>query len=232
MASGGTTTRKSHKKQRQHRELSASTKKALLAGGIGLVVLVGAVLAFDMLTAPPEPDLQMATAEEVSGFLGHRRGFARLSLEEREAFLGEVAQRCDTPERIQALSLALSHLSYEERQQFLDATFEITKDKFLKAAEQYTRTPKAQKRQFADHSLKQLQTLQQKLCGTPPVGGPPREGSLASAFQDHFPDKSEAWIKMVVARTTPAERALAKPFIDDMVERAERTQLNRREQVR
>ncbi len=221
-------------------ELSDRTKKILIITTASIVVIIGGIWAFDVLVAPAKPDLAVAKETQVAEYLGHPKGFARLPVEQREQFLVDVIQRCDTPERVEAMSRAMRQMSFGERQQFLDATFEIGKDKFVKASEDYLKTPKAERQRYVDGVLANFDRMRQQLAGPAPAqttarrggGGPGpagaagapgpvavNRGELASPFKDHIPQKSDAFTKMIVDRTTPSERAKAKPLVDDIAQR-------------
>jgi hypothetical protein len=231
MASNTRTGKDSRRGRGARWELSPGTKKALIAGVVGVLVLVLGVWAFEVLTAPPKPDLKVAKIDQVIEFLGHPRGFARMPVEKREQFLVDVAQAYSTPQRFEEMSHALAQMSFVERQQFVDGVFEIGKVKFVKASEEYARTPKKDRAQFVDHVIRDMERLRASLTATPGGGDRPRVagggggpqmasvGSLASVFKEHVPTKSDAWAKAIVDRTTPAERQKAKPLADDVAKR-------------
>lgn len=229
MASSRATARGSQKARGPQWEISPSTKKAVIAGAAGVVVLVAGIWAFQVLTAPPKPDLKVAKVDKVCEFLGHPRGLARMPVEQREQFLVEVVQTYNTPERFDEMATALRQMSFTERQQLLDATFEIGKVKFVKAADEYAKTPKQDRAQFVDKVVRDFDNLRVRLGGGPIAGGaaavnaagvkPGPNSNLGGIFKDHIPTKSDAWAKMAVDRTTPGERAKMKPLADDLAQR-------------
>lgn len=220
-------------------ELSDRTKRTLIIGSVGVIVLIVGVWAVDVLIAPAKPDLQVATPQQVAEFLGHPRGFSRLPIAKREQFLVECVQRYNTPELVESMSRELSRMSYTQRQQFLDGVFEVGKENFVKAAEEYKRTPKTQKKEFVDKVIRSVDGLRRRILS--PAGGaaggggggggggplaagagpaPPRP-NLVSPFKDHMPQKSDQWTKMIIDRTTPSERNAIKPLADDVSLRME-----------
>ncbi|MGB9623324.1 MAG: hypothetical protein ACPMAQ_00540 [Phycisphaerae bacterium] len=213
-------------------ELSPNTRKALLIGTAGLVVVVLGVWAFQVLVAPAKPDLKVATVKQVCEYLGHPRGFASLPVDRREEFLADVVRTYSAPERFEDMSRALAQMSFIERQQLVDAVFEIGKDKFVKASQEYVRTPKKDRPAFVDKVIRDMESFRAGLVGTPTAGARSAHGggggagpqagpvnSLANVFKDHVPTKSDAWAKMLVDRTSPSERQQAKPLADDLAQR-------------
>lgn len=237
MATGRMMAGRQARRGRSKWEVSDRTKKVLIIGASGLLVLIGAWWAVDILVAPAKPDVAVAPVEQVAEFLGNPRGFARMPIERREQFLVDVVQSCNTPERVQSMSKALSQMSFTERQQFLDGTFEIVKDKFVRASDEYVRTPRAKRGQYVNQVIKNFEGLRTRLAGPAPAAAAPRGtaghagpaartdgpvATLASPFQDHIPQKSDALTKMVVDRTTPSERAKVKPLADDILQELDR----------
>jgi hypothetical protein len=229
-------TRDKAKKRQPQWELSERTKKALIIGVVGVVVLIGGVWAFNHLIAPAKPDLKVASAEKVADYLAHPLGFSNLPIPKREEFLVQVVQTYNTPERVESMNRALTRMSFTGRQQFLDSVFECGKADVLKAADEYQKTPKEKRQQFVDKVIRDFDALRTRLGGAPSggggtggaAGGPIPQANLASPFKDHIPTKSDAWAKAVVDRTNPAERAKAKPFMDDLGQRVEQLRSNAR----
>jgi len=207
----------SRRKTRSHRELSPGTKKALIAGAACVVILIAGLWAFDALTIPKPPDLKTATPDQQAEFLASR-GYSRMSIPEREEYLGRVVEYyTQTPERTEALNRAFERLSFSEQQRFIDATFDVAKDKVLKASDEYLRTPPAARAQFTARAMQNLEAFRRRLGAAETPDG----NNLATPFKNHIPQRSEAWTRAIVDRTNPAERAKAKPFIDDLARQYE-----------
>lgn len=230
MASNKQTAKSAQRNREPRRELSPGTKKALIIGVAGVVVLVGGIWAFEVLTAPAKPDIQTAKVPEITQFLGHPRGLARMPVAQREEFLVAVVQKYSEPNRVEEMSRALREMAPGERETLMDATFEIGKDKFVKAAEEYVQLPKKDRPAFLDKVIHDVENLRQRLGGAPAGGGgvgpagvarPGPVNNLVSPFKEHIPTKSDAMAKMIVDRTTPSERAKAKPLMDDLAQRSD-----------
>lgn len=199
---------------RAERELSPRTKMALMVGTAGVVLLIGGFYAIEFLTAPPKPDLNTAPPAKVAEYLGHARGFASLSIPEREKFVINVLQNYKDEEKVRQLSQQLRQLSGSEQQQFLDATFDIGKKRLVEASDEYARVAQNRKKEFLGKVVADFDTLRVTLGGQD-FNNP---NNLTTPFKEHVPTKSDQWTKLILERTTPAERAKAQPLIDDLSE--------------
>jgi hypothetical protein len=215
-----TVKRRSRTDRRKGIQLSDSQKTALVVAIAAVVLLAGGYWVFDMLMAPAKPDAAVASTDQIADYLGHRRGFERLSVDNREKYLVEIIRACDTPEKVAEMSRALDRLPPSDKQRFLDATFEIGKERFMVAAKEYTKLPQKKRRHFVDDVIDNFDNFAQRIAtnGTGPTGF---QNSLASPFKNHIPDRSDEWHKMIIARTTPSERAKAKPLADALMERVD-----------
>jgi len=210
---------------RRRWELSRRGRIVLGSAVGGTVLLIGAYMLVDYLMVKPPPEIQAATPQQIAEYLGDSRGLARLSLPKREEYLVHVVETYNSdPVRCEQLSRALGQLSYEQQQQFLDAVFEIGKDKVMKAAAEYKRTPPVRRRRFVDDVIRNVDAFRNSLAGPAraqagPGGGAAPVPTLVSPFEKHIPKKSDQWTKMIVSRTSPAERAQAKDLVDDLAAR-------------
>lgn len=214
--------RTSGRRSGARRQMSQRTRNTLVIAVVGVIVVAAGVWVFDALTAPKKPDLTVANPQQITEYLVHPRGFSRLSVPDRKQYLEQIGQYCAQPERFEAMQSALNRLSPGERQVFADATFEVAKEEFISASDDYARTPTQQRKAFVDQVITRMDGIKATLRG----GAPPGSPSLADTFKQDTPAKSDAWLKQIVARTSPAERTKAKPLMDDMVKRYEEFKQN------
>lgn len=181
--------------------------KLLWGSGIAIVSVVfviGAWFLFDTLVAPPIPDLETAEPEEVADFLVDRRGWRKLSVPERKQWLIRLVQTHQEQRRADALESAIRRRPLSDRQVFVDGFFEVAMPEVMAKARQFNKLPARQRGQF----------LQDQLTGF--NGMSAAFGGLATPFGAALPNDSPGWTKMLVEKTSPSQRSLAKPYIEGL----------------
>lgn len=187
---------------------------AALAGGV--LVIGGAWWAYVALTAMPPPDVQVADSDEVAEFLGSKRGFARLSIDEREEYVAKAFDRfaSDPDDRV-AFHRSLRRMSPSQRDVFLNGFLEVAKTRFVEKAREYNRAKSGHaKRRFVDNVIRDLETLRGHLVGGP--GGVANGPNLGNPFAEDVPKGGDAIAHRVWSLTTPREREESKELLEDM----------------
>lgn len=205
----------SGKQEKSVRGLSDRAKKIMLASIGGLAVIVGAVWFYFALTTASPPDLQNSTPEQVAQFLSNEQGFARMPIPRREQFLQECFQRFKTEEERMQLVRLFRQMSPAELQVVLDATYEIVHAMVMDNAQRYSNATSSKDRQaLVDSLISRFKAMQGELSGQ---GN--SHMNVGEPFKQFMPTNSDELSKMLVTRTTPAERAKAQPLIDAVARR-------------
>jgi len=199
--------------------LLVERRQVALVAVAGLAVLVlagGAWLAVQWLLTPAVPEIGRADAQQVVEFMADPRGLIRLSGERRQRFFARLVQYYRRPERRKQLAEALQEMSPSERAVLREAVLEVVKDKVVSDAIQFhkQRDRKARDR-FLKRKLAEYDALRIWISGAD--GGP----NLTAGMDEGLPARPEAWAKYAVTRTKPAERKLARPYIDELLKRAD-----------
>lgn|GEM_PF-729017 len=223
-------------------EISQRTKIILLISSACVIVIGGAWWAYYSLSTDPLPQLEVATPQKVVDFLGSGRGFARMSVSEREQFLYRAVEQHARGDSRDQFNQALRRMSRGQRQVFLDAVFDVSKVRFLERARDYSRLPKRQRKQFVTSALRDFRRLQRAIGGQSSgsfsggsssggggTGNAPAnrfDNSMAEPFRGDLPSSSDEFTKAIVTRTNPSERSEAQPFIDAVAERYQELKKN------
>ncbi len=190
--------------------------------GASVVMILGAFWLYDLIVAPPVPNLETASPEEVATFMAHRRGLARLPMQERKVRLFEIFRHYTPPERRDALARAFDRMPQSERSQVRDAVFEVAKDQLMQDVDLYRQLSSQRRGSFVEERVKHYDQFRRHL----------RRRDTGKALVDPFskglPTRSDEWMKMVVSRTTADERAKARDYLDHVTEVVER--MKKREQ--
>lgn len=211
-----------------------STRPTRIAIGAlaAVALLAGGWWAYFKFTTIPPPDLAVAKSDEVASFLGSERGFARMSVDDRQEYLAQTCQRFGQGQDRVEFVQALDRMSDREQKVFLDAFFEVGRTRVVQHAEVFNklRSPR-EKKQFVDHAIRTLDGITRSLNGSavgpaPGLVSAPMPGapdgpvpSIGEPFKRHLPRGGDELMKEVVNRTTAKDRADAKPFIDAMAAR-------------
>ena len=201
--------------------VSQYSRVIVITGGgviLGLLLTVTTVWLMDLLFAPPVPAIETASAQEVAAFLAHKRGFARLPMDERRRMLFDLW----TTDKQEELSDEFARMSMSDRNQVRDAAFDVGLDQLVHEAKVYNTLPTEQREPFVEEFLDKQEELREQLHG------------LGDSFKDGLPTKQNQWTKMLVTRTSASNRAKVKPLVDHVITTAEsrrtvsKTQLRKR----
>ncbi len=192
--------------------VSPQTKKALLALGIALGVIGGGYWAYLTFTTLPPPDPGTSNSDQVVDYLGHRKGFARLSVNRRQAYLGRALERYGSGEPREQFYHSLRRMSSAQRRVFLDAFFEVTKEQFISEARKYNRLKPKERRQFVNDAIRGMESARGGLVGAGSSAGP----DLAEVFQNDAPRGGDELTKRIWKLTNPREREEGRKFADDL----------------
>lgn len=163
---------------------------------------------------PPVPDLQVAENQQIIEFMAHPKGLDRLSLPDREQFILDLVQTCSEPERRREFVRRIRQLSGGERAEIREALTHTVRDRINRDAEEYREVAGAAARQeFVNRRMGRYRRMQKSLKGDAP------EENILLTLDEKLPDSTEGWTKYFLNRTTPTERAMAKPYLDHVEER-------------
>ena len=178
-------------------------------GGGTLVILVGAFFLYDALVSPPKPALDQPQA--VAEYLGHARGWRKLSVPQRKEWLGQVVQANATGSQRKALAAAFRRLPKADRRVFMDGFLDIVMPEVLADARAFNRTPARQRNNFLRQKLQDFGNLNNALRGN---GG--ASTNLLGPFGAALPSNAAGWTKTLVQKTSPTDRATMKPYVDQL----------------
>ena len=181
--------------------LSRHGRKLVIAGGgvaIGLLLTVTTIWLMDVLFAPPVPELSTASAHEVAAFLAHKRGFARLPIEERRRFLLDIYEHGGS----EGLGDEFERMAPSDRSQVRNAVLDVGLDQLSREARVYNSLPPEKREEFVDEFMVRNDAMREQLS------------SLAEPFQDGLPKRQDQWTKLLVTRTSASDRAKLKPLVD------------------
>jgi len=194
--------------------LSDKTKLTLIVLASSALVLGGGIWAYYEFTTMPPPDIESASPQEVATFFGSTRGLSRMPVDKRQEYLGKIYMRFSRGADRDQFHRSLRRMSRSEREVFLDATFDIVRVRVVENAEQYKKIrSKKERTKFIDSALINIQNMQAEIGGGSPMN------DLSSPFQKDLPKSTDEWMKIAYSRTNAAERALAKPFLEDVATR-------------
>jgi len=197
----------------------------LLVVGLGMavVMVVGAFWLYDLIVAPPVPDPEAASAEEVLAFMAHPQGLSRLPMEERKACLIEIMQHYAAPERRAELGRAFEKMPPDERDRVREAVFTILKDQVMKDADQYRRLSPEQRERFVLQRIGEYDKFRRYFRRSGPSDKP-----LARSFAQGLPTRSDEWIRLLLFHTTAEEQAKAREYFDHIAQVVDRMKKQQR----
>ena len=181
-----------------------------LLGVLCLAFLVGAWLIYDALASPPVPDIRTAPGSEVARFIGHERGWRRMSVPQRKQWLIDLIRNRGEGPRREELVREFRRLSKLEKRVFVDGFIEVVKPELLADARAFAKTPPKQRSSFLRQRLAAYDGLAMGLRG----GGVGQD--LASPFGAALPSRSEDWTSLAIQKTSAPERAEMKPYIEQL----------------
>lgn len=217
--------RKSQKPQRQQIALSDRTKKILLGSSGGVLVVVASFWAYYTFTTVPPPKLDKATAADVASFLGNERGISRLNYDNREKFLADMWAKFGDGDKREQLAAAFDKMTPAQRDVFINASFDLAKDRFLKQATTFQDLPPHKRTEFVDNMINQIETQRLSIGGAGPRSG---KSNLAKAFESAVPNTTDGMTKVLIDRTNARQRAKAQPLFDAITVRYKERQDQRR----
>ena len=195
--------------------LSEQTRKWLLGGSVGALVIVAAVWGGRLLTVVPPPSPRQASAGEVVGFLGNESGFARQSFDDREKYLADVWAQVADDQKRQELIQAFDEMNSSQRDAFVEALFDLFKDRFLKQASEYQNLPIDKRQSFVDGILDHWDEQFRAMNAGCTASGK----SVVNSFDGALPATTDGMSRMIIERTTPAERSKGEPLFNALIVR-------------
>lgn len=177
-----------------------------VAGVVTAVVLVGLLGGYwlvDTLTAPPVPDVKVASAEDIATFMGHQRGLIRMSHGEQVAFLADFWPRFNSPQGKTEFGAVMAEMAPSELGRLQEVIFDLTKAQVMDDAEKFNKLPDEQRDEFVRQRVDQYDTFRANFRG--------RE---VDDLKEGLPVDPDEWSKSVMTRTTAADRALCQPYIE------------------
>jgi len=213
------------------------------AGVLGaVVVIVGGYLLYDQVTAVPAPDVKVAQAKDIAGFMGHSRGLARLPVAKRIKFMMDLAVSHNEPAKREELASALNQMTSKEKLECREALWDAGYSVLTKEVAAYYKTPAEEREEFVDRKLADYFRAQNYLSGRSRAGGGGGGGGAGGGakarplFDDSWlegmPTDSDGIVKLMVAKTKPRDRARMKPYIEAMSARLEELKEDPREKER
>lgn len=185
-----------------------------VAGAVTVVALVlglGGYWLYDTLTAPPVPDVKVASAKEIAAFMGHPRGLIRMSRGEQLAFLADFWPRFNTPETKKQFSDLMAEMAPSEIGRMQEVIFELAKAQITDDAEQYNRLPEDERLAFIRSRIDKYDAFRANF-----------RGKSSHDMKQGLPVDPDEWSKSVMTRTTAADRALCQPYIEALQNEIER----------
>jgi hypothetical protein len=189
-------------------------KKSLLITAACIVVAGSGIWAYMTLTTISPPPPAKSTPENVTDFLGNSRGFARMPVNRRADYMADAIQRFSSdPDSLQRFHRSLNRMTRKQREVFTDAVFDAGRVQFMDKAREYNRMSPHNRHRFIDQTIRDFETLQSKFAG------PPGAGSLGKVFEKDMPRNTDEWMKFIVTKTSPRERAEAEDLFDALAAR-------------
>jgi len=189
-------------------------KKSLLIAAACVVVIGGGIWAYTALTTMTPPPPAKSSPENVADFLGNARGFGRMPVNRRADYMAGAIQQFSDPDSLQRFHRSLSRMTKKQRHVFQDAIFDTGRVQFVDKAREYDRTNPRNRQRFVDQTIRDFETMQSKFSG------PPGAGSLGKVFEKDMPSGSDEWMKFIVTKTSPRERAEAEDFFEAIAARS------------
>ncbi len=221
-------------KNKKSSGLTKQSKLTLLSVLAGAIVLVGGVGAYLKFSTVPPPDLADAQVDEVVEFLGTANGYARMPINQREQYVNEAYQKFASYEDRVAMHRGFRQMTDREREVFLNASFEVVKERFLEQAREYNTLGRAGKARFVDNAIRNLEGVQAQIIGGggAPIGPNGERVDLGDPFMGHTPRTVEEGYSRVWDMTTPKERDEGRELADSMAARMKQLDENPSERER
>lgn len=218
--------KKRKKKPAPRKGLSSRSKWIILGVLGGIIVIGGGGWGYYELTTIPPPDLTDSNSDEVVHFLGSRRGFRRLSIDDRQAFMLRTVKYYHQGEPRRQFAESLGRMSSGERQVLIDSVVDVSKVRAMEKAQKFNKISNKSRRQrknFIDDAIRDFEGLRHPIRGEPTSGGTAGSGapppSLFGVFKADMPRGSDELMKVVVSRTSARERAKLTPFANAVASR-------------
>ena len=187
--------------------MNKSARNAVVALAATAVVLGIGWFGYVKLTTPGPPDPSKASPDDLATFLGSPQGLVRLPVARREAFLRSMFEHLSSDESRSRLGRCIRRMSDDQKQALVDATFEVVRTRMLEAADRFDRLPVQDRDGFVSNLIADFRRLQGE-----PTPGATRDPSVGEAFKGLLPATGQDWNQLILARTTPEERAKATPL--------------------
>jgi hypothetical protein len=208
--------------------MDENRKKLMVIGlGLSVVILGGWYGISNVLLVKPVPDMRVASAAEMVDYLGDKRGLSHLSVDKRREVILAMGSAYGGGRQGELIS-ELDRMAPSEKERFVDAVFEVGKEDFLTDAENYLALDEEEKKKFIKEKLDHYEKTRKDLRSSASGGGGGNGGGDGASFADVFssvpgmPTRTQDVTKAIVAKTSPSERAKAKPFLDNLGAEVER----------
>jgi hypothetical protein len=215
--------------------MSREKKRTLISAVVAVVAIGGGWWAYMTFSTVPPPDLNSAKVDEVVGFMGNPNGFARLNVDQREQYFTDAYQRFSSYDDRVAINRRFAQMTDREKTVFMDASFEVFKDRFIEEARTYNKLNRAEKQRFVDDAIKNMENMQAQLTGGgggAPVGPSGERIDLGNPFQDLAPRTPDEFMVRVSKLTTPKERDEGRQLFEDVAARSKQLDSDPRERER
>lgn len=184
------------KDQRGLKVVGAVTAFVLVAG-------LGGYWLVDTLTAPPVPDVKVASADEIAAFMGHPRGLIRMSRGEQIAFLADFWPRFNSAEGKKEFGAVMAKMAPSETGRMQEVIFELVKAQVMHDAEKYNSMPDERRDEFVRARVNHYDSFRGNF-----------RGDAVDEMKEGLPVDPDEWSKSVMTRTTAADRALCQPYLE------------------
>lgn len=184
------------------------------AGVLGAVAVIGgAYLLYARATQLDVPDPKTAPAGGIARFLGHVNGLARLSIEERQAFVTKLLTTETDASRREAMRRALAQMTSQEKETCREALWDVGFAVFFREVDAFRATPPEKRGAFIDRRIAEYWRTRDELAGKLKGSGR-RQALLDGSWLEGMPRRGDEIVKMILARTKPKDRARMMPYVD------------------
>jgi len=190
---------------------SDGNKKFIVAGAVGVVVVVGVVLWLTWDSAPKTaPNFQTAPPRDVVRFLASEN-MTKMPAQERFEYVLKLMTENNTPEGRKKYIDCLNHLSGGQAITFRNNMIDVVKFMYLKSAGEYARlSDSAARRQFIDQQLELNESL----------SGWVRDAKQNPRVKEYVPvNDMQGQFNLLMDRTTPGERSQLETFLTEALQR-------------
>ncbi|MBN1344506.1 MAG: hypothetical protein JXQ73_17585 [Phycisphaerae bacterium] len=200
-----------------------------VGGIVGAVVVVGgAYLLYSQVMSLPKPDVQVASAEDLTKFLGHERGFARLPAKEQEQFLARLIEIHTEPARRGDLASALRRMTSKEKMVCREVIWNMGYRALVKDVDEFYKAPPEERDELIDEKIVDYMRAREYVAGNsrarkdhPPL--------FDDSWLQGMPTDSDGIVKLMISKTRPQDRARLKPYVEKFRARMDQVRKDKRE---